>query len=464
MKRALIVMALLAVSAVAGAVVYTAAARERDYRQLLASGDAALANEQTFSAIEAYSGAIALRPDSMYAHLRRGETYLQRGDLDGAARDLRTAAALDPTATRPLDEWGEVLYRQQRFRRSAEVYENRLRLDDRSAPTFYRLGLARYRDGAFDQAIAAHEQALRLDPRMAEARYMIGMSQRQLGRLKEAEAAFAAAVAESPGLIAAREELADVYRETGRRAEESRQLEVLAGIDTGRIDRRIAVGLAHARAGHADLAVLTLANTLEQAPDNLSIYAALGRVWLEIAENRNDRPDALAKALEALERAASAPSATSETKTLYGRALLRGQQPEAAERVLQQATERYPADPEAFELYAQVAERLRHYDVARTSLLSYSALVGEDANFGDRARRIAELSLLANDLPAAIQWFGRASAAAPADVRPLAGLADAHARAGDTAAALEAIARGLAVDASNATLLRLQRRLATQKP
>jgi tetratricopeptide (TPR) repeat protein len=455
-------MVLLAVSAVAGAVVYTAAARERDYRDLLASGDAALANEQTFSAIEAYSGAIALRPDSMYAHLRRGETYLQRGDLDGAARDLRTAAALDPTATRPLDEWGEVLYRQQRFRRSAEVYESRLRLDDRSASTYYRLGLSLYRDGAFDKAIAALEQALRLEPKMAEARYVIGLSHRQLGHLPDAQAAFETAVVESPGLIAAREELADVYRETGRRAEESRQLEVLAGIDTGRIDRRIAVGLSHARAGHADLAVLTLANTLEQAPENLSIYAALGRVWLDIAESRTDRPDALAKALEALERAASAPSATSETKTLYGRALLRSEQPEAAERVLQQATERYPADPEAFELYAQVAERLRHYDVARTSLLSYSALVGEDAAFGDRARRIGELSLLANDLPAAIQWLDRAAAATPTDVRPLVGLAEAHIKASDATAAADAITRGLAIDPSNTTLLRLQRRLAAR--
>ncbi|MEQ1870886.1 MAG: tetratricopeptide repeat protein [Vicinamibacterales bacterium] len=462
MKRALIVMALLAVAAVGGAVVYQAAARERDYRQRLAHGDTALANHQTIGAIEDYSGAIALRPDSMLAHLRRGETYLLRGDLEGAGRDFRTAAALDSTATRPLELWGEVLYRQQRFRRAAEVFESRLRLDDRSADTYYRLGLARYRDGAPDSAVTALQQALRLDPTLAEAFYVIGLSQREQGRVQAAQSAFESAIAAAPGLIAAREELADVYAATGKRDEEIQQLQVLAGLDGGRLERRIAVGLAHARAGHSDLAVLTLAGTLEQAPDQLATYAALGRVWLDMAEAQRGRPDALPKALEALEKAASAAAATSETKTLYGRALLLSRQPEAAERVLQQATERSPADPEAFALYARVAESQRHYDVARNSLIAYSALVGEDAGFADRAVRIGSLSLRLSDWPAAVSWYERASRSTTTGIAPLLGLAEAHWSAGEREAAALAVARGLQVEPSNQKLLALKRRLAVR--
>src|SRR5262245_57792156 len=115
-------MAFLAVVAVGGAVAYQSEARERDYRLLLAEGDAALAGGQTSAAVEDFSGAIALRPDSMLAHLRRGETYRQRGDLDAATRDFRAAASLDPTAPRPLEQWGDVLYEQQRYRRAAEIY------------------------------------------------------------------------------------------------------------------------------------------------------------------------------------------------------------------------------------------------------------------------------------------------------------------------------------------------------
>src|ERR1700756_1859111 len=100
-------MAVLAAGAVGLYPAYQTAAHERHYRSLLARGDAALADDQTFAAIEAYSGAIALRPDSMLAHLRRGETYRRRGDrgdLDQAARDFRAAVALDRSATRPLEE------------------------------------------------------------------------------------------------------------------------------------------------------------------------------------------------------------------------------------------------------------------------------------------------------------------------------------------------------------------------
>ena len=96
----------------------------------------------------------------MLAYLRRGETYQRRGDrgdLDAAARDFRTAAALDPTATRPLEALGDVLYQLQRYGRAADAYERCLRLDDRSARVSYKLALARYRDGDVDAALAAAE-------------------------------------------------------------------------------------------------------------------------------------------------------------------------------------------------------------------------------------------------------------------------------------------------------------------
>jgi tetratricopeptide (TPR) repeat protein len=105
-KKALFILAVLALSAVAVALAYQAAARERDYRAQLTNGDTALRDDQTFGAIEAYSGAIALRPDSTLAHLRRGETYRRLSDFDAAARDLRAAADLDPSATRSTGDSG----------------------------------------------------------------------------------------------------------------------------------------------------------------------------------------------------------------------------------------------------------------------------------------------------------------------------------------------------------------------
>lgn len=456
MKRVLGLMLVLALTAVGGAVAYQAAAREQQYRVLLSRGDLALGDGQTFGAIEAFSGAIALRPDSMLAHLRRGETYRQRGDLDAAARDFRKAAALDPSATRPLEALGDVLYQRQQFKAAAEAYRSRLSLDDRSEQVAYRLALARYRDGDIDAALAALAQATRLSDRLPDAYYLLGLCLRERKQLPDALKAFETAVALAPGMIPAREELADLYRSLGRRADELEQLQYIALLDRANAERQVAVGLAHARAGQGELAVLTLGNALERTPDQPPIYAALGKVWLDMAAVRSD---ALSKALEALERVASTAAATSEVMTVYGRALLKANQPEAAERALQQAMTRYPVDPEAFLVYAEVAERQNHLTAARTALMAHGNLAGDDEAFAARATEIAGLSLRLNEPAAAAAWFQRASDAAPGDIRLLAALADAHMKAGDRDRARAVIARGLEKDPKSALLLALSGRL-----
>src|SRR3954471_4368430 len=127
--------------AIGGVSAYQAAARQHEYAAFLTRGDAALRDDQAFNAIEAYSGAIALRPDSMLAYLRRGQTYQRRGDrgdLERAARDFRTAARLAPTAPRPLEALGDVLFQSQQYARAAATYERFVRLDDRSARVDYK--------------------------------------------------------------------------------------------------------------------------------------------------------------------------------------------------------------------------------------------------------------------------------------------------------------------------------------
>ena len=196
----------------------------------------------------------------------------------------------------------------------------------------------------------------------------------------------------------------------GRSTDELEQLQYIALLDRANAERQVALGLAQARNGHGELAVLTLGSALERTSNQAPIYAALGRVWLEMAPVRSD---ALSKALEALERVASTAAGTSDVMTLYGRALLKANQPEAAERVLQQATDRYPVDPEAFLAYADVAERQDHLAAARAALIGYGSLVGIDGAFIARATRIGQLSLRLDDPAAATLWFQRASDAAP---------------------------------------------------
>jgi tetratricopeptide (TPR) repeat protein len=385
-------MAVLAAGAVAAGAAYQTAARQRDYAALLTRGDAALRDDQTFGAIEAYSGAIALRPDSMLAYLRRGQTYQRRadrGDLEAAARDFRTASALDPTATRPLQALGDALYQLQRYARAEEAYDKCLRLDDRSPRVSYRLALARYRQHNIDGALAVLADTLRLDDRMADAHYLRGLCLREQHRRPEALRAIERAVALDPAMLAAREELADLFGAMDRRAEQLEQLQLLAGLDRGHPARQVAVAMAQAHAGHWDLAILTLGSALDRNPNDLEISRALGEVWLD---RPRDDPAFLGKARQALEHVATDPAASSQALLLYARTLLEEGETRGAEEALQQATTRYPVDPPAFLLYASTAETLNHLEIARDALVHYDAISTGGTDSAARALHVASLT------------------------------------------------------------------------
>ena len=309
MKKVVAGIIVLAGLAAAGILADQAVERDREYRRLIVQGDEALGRGQTFVAIEAYSGAIALKRGSMLAYLKRGEAHQRRGDapetLAAALRDLRTAAELDPGATRTLEKLGDVNVQLRRFANAAENYEAYLRLDDHAAPIFYKLALASRGDGRLTRAISALQQAVKLNPNFHEAHYVLGLCLKDREELAEARAAFERASAIAPAFIPAREELAELHRLQQQTRDEIEQLDALYALDPNKPERLIAVGRAHLRAGNRDLAVMTLGRAAENFKEYPGVYAALGQVWLEAAEERGD-PSDLRKALEALEPVADA--------------------------------------------------------------------------------------------------------------------------------------------------------------
>lgn len=390
MKRLVIVSVGVAALVVGVVLAWSSIRQEREFQRLIAAGDAALAQEQTFVAIEAFSGALTLKRDSMLAYLKRGDTYRRRGELNAALRDLRQAAALDPAAPRPAELLGDVNVAMGRYERAAEHYRAVTTLDDRAPGVLYKLALTYYRNGQAAMAIEPLRDAVAIDDRFEEAHYLLGMCLRDRKQDEEALRALTRAVEVNPAFAAAREELADVYAAAGRSREAIEQLEALAALESVRAERLVSVGLAYARQGRTDAAILTLGRAAERYPEEPVVYTALGRVWLETAELRNDRV-ALSKAVEALQPTAARAAASSETLMLYGRALFLSGEYNAAERTLQQAVARWPVEPVAFRYLADAAERLGHLAAARDALLRYVALVDENDVEAATVERLARL-------------------------------------------------------------------------
>lgn len=459
-KRLLLLAGLIGLAAMAGAV-GTVVGREREYRHLIAEADRALAADDTFAAIEALSGALALKPASMAAHLKRAEAYRRRGELASSLRDLHRAVELDPSALRALELLGDVHYASTRYDRAVEHYARAVRLDDRNPRLLYKLALARYRTGNPAAAVAPLQQAAALDERFAEAQYLVGLCLRDLGRLGEGAQAIARAVELAPASVAAREALAQLLVELGRPAEAIEHLEALAALEPRRPERHVALARQYAQAGQTDLAVLALGRAATRFPGHPQIYLALARIWLDLADLHRDRV-ALGKAREALARVLLVAPRSSELATLNGRALLLSGDLDGAAGALGEATRRWPVEPEAFRLLATVSERLGRPRTARDALARYLALVGDTLPAASRAAaaaHVAALALALGDAADAAAWYERALADRPEDPRLTVGLVEAYRRQGHLDAARRALDEALARTPRHAALLALQHRL-----
>jgi tetratricopeptide (TPR) repeat protein len=455
----------LAGLAAAGILAAQAVERDSEYLRLIDLGDDALSRGQTFVAVEAYSDAIVLKSGSMLAYLKRGEAHQRRGDtpetLAAALRDLRTAAELDPDEPRTLEKLGDVNMQLRRFANAAENYTAYIRLDDHAAPIFYKLALASRGYGDLPRTISALQEAITLNPNFHEAHYVLGLCRKDRNELAEARAAFERAIEVAPAFIPAREELADLHRLQQRTRAEIEQLDALHALDPNKPERLIAVGRAHLRAGNRDLAVMTLGRAADNFKEYPGVYAALGEVWLEAAEDRGDSSD-LRKALEALAPVAAQSTVSSETLGMYGRALVLAGRHAEAEAIFRQASQRFPIDPEVLPDLASVAQRLGHLDEARHALVTYSALVDDDREEAVRAARIADLSMQLNDAGSAVAWYQKSDALRPSDASQLARMADAQSRAGQLEPALATIKRAIEKDPNHplvrSVALRLQAR------
>ena len=392
MRRLLLVSVGLTALMVGMVVAWYSVRQEREFQRLIAAGDAALAQDQTSSAIEAFSGALALKRDSMLAHLKRGDTYRRRGELDAALRDLRQAAALDPSAPRPLEALGDVNVATGDYPQAIAHYLSFTQLDDRSPRVLYKLGLAYFRNSQATEALQPLQHAISLDNRLAEAHYLLAICQRARSDNDSALKALTRAVEIDGAFVEAREELADLYQQLGRRQQALEQLEALAALEPARHERLIRAGLTYARWGRNETAILTLGRAVERFPDQDDVHIALGRVWLGIAESRGDEA-ALRKAIEALQPRTAGANASPEALMLYGRAIFLSGDAPGAERALLQATSKAPVDPMAFRYLADAAERLGHVAAAVDALVRYAALIDDreiDPSINERLARLEQ--------------------------------------------------------------------------
>ena len=191
----------------------------------LASGKVYEAEGQTREALEVYTTAYELAPDTPGLRLKVGNLHLELGEGEQARsyleeaieapdtptevvfnyaislmRDKKYAAAVSPlrrvTAERPDFPGGWQALAQcyaalRQYGQAMPAYEKVLELKP-DAATAYNLGVVAGKAKDWDAAVDAYDRALALDPAKLEAEYNRANALKSAGRLEEAADAFAA--------------------------------------------------------------------------------------------------------------------------------------------------------------------------------------------------------------------------------------------------------------------------------
>jgi tetratricopeptide (TPR) repeat protein len=347
----------------------------REFQRLLSRGNDALTSGRDYEAIEAFSGAIALDPNSLIALLKRSTTYRQREEYESARRDLERAVFLEPNAPRPLELLGDLQVTLQDFASAATYYQRFIELEDQDARVLYKLAYAYHRNGQVNKVIDELNHALRIDDTLVEGHHLLGLALTAAGREAEALIAFEHVIALNPDHVFAIEALSQLLKNSDRSDDYLAQLKRLAELEPDRPERLIALGQAYVKHGRWDNGINILNYAVERYPQSVDVHTALGRVWLITADRESDTL-ALNRALELLETAATNPLSTSDSLALWGHALLLVGDIEAAAKALREATLRFPISPTTFRDLAVVEQQRGNPHLALEARKMQAALDG----------------------------------------------------------------------------------------
>jgi len=184
---------------------------------------------------------------------------------------------------------------QQRgeLERAAAAYRQAIEVDPRYADAYANLGAVLARLGHYDQAVASYERALEINPKLNAARLNLGLAHYRAGALTSAVAMVKAAYAADPSLLQARQLLGLLLVETDHDAEAIPHLEASAQAAPEEPAILFALGRAYTRLG--DGRAGAVADRLAHTREGLPLWQQLRGLTLQQA----DRHEEAVKAFDA---------------------------------------------------------------------------------------------------------------------------------------------------------------------
>ena len=165
------------------------------------------------TAIELLDRAIQQNPRSALAHLNRGNTLKEMGNLQQAIANYEQAIAIHPGYAEAYVNLGIALQESQQSDRALTCYRKAIDLKPDFAEAYFALGNALQDHGQTDAAIVSLQEATRLRPGFVAAYCNLGNLFKDAGRSDEALAVYAEAIRLQPDFAVAHCNLGNVQKE-----------------------------------------------------------------------------------------------------------------------------------------------------------------------------------------------------------------------------------------------------------
>jgi tetratricopeptide (TPR) repeat protein len=144
---------------------------------------------KTNKAEELYKKVLSVREDTG-SRINLAAIYLSQGKTEESLSQLRIAGESDKDNPNPASVLGEYLERLGKLSESEKSFKNALDIDEKHAPTHYRLGRLFIKKNAFDKAQIHLKRAAELNPKEATYLEELAKEEKRRGNSMEAIALY----------------------------------------------------------------------------------------------------------------------------------------------------------------------------------------------------------------------------------------------------------------------------------
>ena len=223
-----------------------------------------------------WTDTLVKNPECWLGHGNLGSAFLQKGELDKAIAQFKTALEINPNYPEAHYNLGAVLGQKGQLDKAIDHYQKAVEINPNLAEARNNLGLALVQKGRVDEAITQYQKALEIVPYDAKANNNLGFALAQKGQMDQALEQYRKALEIDPDNVQAHENLGLALVQKGEGDDAIAQLQKAVELNPNVASYYCNLGLALAKKGQLDNAIVQYQKAMELDPKMADVHYNFG--------------------------------------------------------------------------------------------------------------------------------------------------------------------------------------------